>query len=161
MQSYLHTYRQQSGYWGSLINQNSNKRVTTNLIHLQSKVSSILLYGGSSFGETSLLKTIDVDPLTCCWISAPVSDDECSHYRMELRGPEATLRVRQIKLLGYTAEDKAAQFKQHLKSTSANYIQQKNCETETLRVFRLLTGQVSLDTTRMLGWKGMVLADKT
>ncbi|XP_055618511.1 E3 ubiquitin-protein ligase highwire isoform X2 [Toxorhynchites rutilus septentrionalis] len=107
-----------------------------------SKVSSILIYGGSSFGETSLMKTIEVDPLACRWISAPISDDECTHYRLDFRGPEATLRVRQIKLLGYTAEDKAAQFKHNLKVTSASLIQQKNCEAETLRVFRLLTGQV-------------------
>ncbi|XP_062536745.1 E3 ubiquitin-protein ligase highwire-like [Armigeres subalbatus] len=107
-----------------------------------SKVSSILLYGGSSFGETSLLKTIDVDPLACSWITAPLSEDECTHYRLEFRGPEATLRVRQLKLLGNTTEDKAAQLKQNFKSTSANYIQQKHCEAETLRVFRLLTGQV-------------------
>ncbi|XP_058840925.1 E3 ubiquitin-protein ligase highwire [Topomyia yanbarensis] len=107
-----------------------------------SKVSSILVYGGSSFGETSLQKTIEVDPLACCWISASIMDDECTHYRLEFRGPEATLRVRQIKLLGYTADEKAAQFKHNLKMINANYIQQKNCETETLRVFRLLTGQV-------------------
>lgn len=69
-------------------------------------------------------------------------DEECTHYRLEFRGPEATLRVRQLKLLGYSVEDKAAQQKLNLKSTSANYIQQKNCEAETLRVFRLLTGQV-------------------
>ncbi|XP_058468268.1 E3 ubiquitin-protein ligase highwire isoform X2 [Malaya genurostris] len=107
-----------------------------------SKVSSILVYGGSSFGETSLQKTVEVDPLACCWISAPITDDDSTHYRLEFRGPEATLRVRQIKLLGYSAEEKAAQFKYNLKMINANYIQQKNCETETLRVFRLLTGQV-------------------
>ncbi|XP_055524898.1 E3 ubiquitin-protein ligase highwire isoform X3 [Wyeomyia smithii] len=107
-----------------------------------SKVSSILVYGGSSFGETTLQKTIDVDPLACCWISSPITDDECTHYRLEFRGPEATLRVRQIKLLGYSADDKVAQLRNNLKMTNATYIQQKNCETETLRVFRLLTGQV-------------------
>ncbi|XP_055587703.1 E3 ubiquitin-protein ligase highwire isoform X4 [Uranotaenia lowii] len=108
-----------------------------------SKVSSILVYGGSSFGETSLFKTIDVDPLACCWISVPVSDEDYTHYRVEFRGPETTLRVRQIKLLGYTTENKLAHFKHpNLKMISANFIQQKNCETETLRVFRLLTGQV-------------------
>lgn len=105
-------------------------------------MSSIQLFGGSSFGETSLLKTIDVDPLACCWITVPVTEAECTHYRLEFRGPEATLRVRQLKLFGYSVEDKAAQLKQNIKSTSANYIQQKNCEAETLRVFRLLTGQV-------------------
>lgn len=62
--------------------------------------------------------------------------------RIELRGPDNTLRVRQVRVLGdMDGQDVNTRVTKHL---SAINIQQKNCEAETLRVFRLITSQVCI-----------------
>lgn len=58
--------------------------------------------------------------------------------RLELKGPDNSLRVRQIRILGEVEGESTKVGRQH----SAMTIQQRNCEAETLRVFRLITGQV-------------------
>lgn len=58
--------------------------------------------------------------------------------RIELRGPDNSVRVRQIRILGEVAGESLRIGKQY----NATTIQQRNCESETLRVFRLITGQV-------------------
>lgn len=58
--------------------------------------------------------------------------------KVELKGPENTLRVRQVKVLGW----KEGESIKILGQISASMAQQKNCEAETLRVFRLITSQV-------------------
>lgn len=57
---------------------------------------------------------------------------------MELKGPDNSLRVRQIRVLGEVKGESLKIGKQ----LSTQMIQQKNCETETLKVFRLITSQV-------------------
>ena len=59
-----------------------------------------------------------------------------NHIKIEAKGPDNTLRLRQVKGLGYI--ETPMQYKQLRPQT----IQQKNCEAETLRVFRLITSQV-------------------
>lgn len=59
--------------------------------------------------------------------------------RIELKGPDNTLRLRQVKVLGI--QDGESLYIG--KKVTAIQIQQKNCEAETLKVFRLLTSQVS------------------
>jgi RCR-type E3 ubiquitin transferase len=60
--------------------------------------------------------------------------------KIELRGPDNTLRVRQVRILGdMDGQEVNTKVSKHL---SAIAIQQKNCEAETLRVFRLITSQV-------------------
>lgn len=71
------------------------------------------------------------------------SDDSWTHFRMEFRGSESTLRVRQIKLLGVPALLEEIHQRHNPKLTNAFQIQQRNCEAETLRVFRLITAQVT------------------
>lgn len=126
---------------------------------IQNKVSSVVFYGGQSLGDTSLIKSTEVDAKACTWISTKINDDNFTHFRLEFSGPENTLRVRQIKLLGLPAAmcgsgdqlvnpyelvaNNASQvqaFKYNLKLTNAVRIQQQICESETLRVFRLITG---------------------
>ncbi|XP_023291814.2 E3 ubiquitin-protein ligase highwire [Lucilia cuprina] len=128
---------------------------------IQNKVSSVVFYGGQSLGDTSLIKSIEVDAKACTWLSAKINDDNFTHFRLEFTGPENTLRVRQIKLLGLPAamcgsgdqlvnpyelsannSSQVQAFKYNLKLTNATRIQQQICESETLRVFRLITGQV-------------------
>ena len=59
-----------------------------------------------------------------------------SMLKIEAKGPDNTLRLRQVKVLGHI--DAPLMQKQ----PRAASIQQKNCEAETLRVFRLITSQV-------------------
>jgi len=112
-------------------------------------VLNVVFYAGQSLGDTNVIKSADVDPKACSWISAKICDDSCTHFRLELHGPENTLRVRQIKLLGLPTggsvglEDASDHKHQpHLRLSHASRIQQQICEAETLRVFRLITGQV-------------------
>jgi hypothetical protein len=83
-----------------------------------------------------------VDNLIC--LPAGVSDvyfiSDASHsvVRLELKGPDNSLRLRQIRVLGEVEGENLKLGHQH----SAQTIQQRNCETETLRVFRLITSQV-------------------
>lgn len=72
-------------------------------------------------------------------------DESYTHFRLEFRGPENTLRVRQIKLLGSPVIIEDFNYKPNQKSINAFQIQQRNCETETLRVFRLITAQVGFE----------------
>lgn len=141
---------------------------------------NVVFYAGQSLGDTNLIKSVDVDQKACVWIAAKISDETCTHFRLELHGPENTLRVRQIKLLGLPAsyqqgagnsssaageehpQSQAQLQPQHpamqvplpaplpvepsrsanLRLAHAARIQQQICEAETLRVFRLITGQV-------------------
>lgn len=88
----------------------------------------------------NFIASIDVDSIECAWILARIDDDSYTHFRLEFRGNENTLRVRQIKLLGYDLKNRSRHGSS--RDTNATYIQQQNCEIETLRVFRLLTNQV-------------------
>lgn len=65
-------------------------------------------------------------------------DTAFSVIQMELKGPDNSLRVRQIRLLGGGIA----------RSFNALAIHQRTCETETLRVFRLLTSQVYFNPNR-------------
>lgn len=58
--------------------------------------------------------------------------------RLELKGPDNSLRLRQIRVLGEMEGESLKQGRQH----SALTIQQRNTEAETLKVFRLITSQV-------------------
>lgn len=59
--------------------------------------------------------------------------------RLDLKGPDNSLRVRQIRILGEIEGESLKIGKQ----LNAQTIQQRNCEAETLKVFRLITSQVS------------------
>ena len=60
-------------------------------------------------------------------------------FKLEMKGPDNTLRVRQIKMLGGIKGASLAVGKQQ----TPLVMQQKACEAETLKVFRLLTSEVS------------------
>lgn len=55
-----------------------------------------------------------------------------------MKGPDNSLRIRQVRILGEVDGVSLKVGKQY----SATTIQQRNCEAETLRVFRLITSQV-------------------
>ncbi|RWS17339.1 E3 ubiquitin-protein ligase MYCBP2-like isoform X4 [Dinothrombium tinctorium] len=110
---------------------------------LGSKISQVTIKCGSlGYTEQQLMKleTIAIDNRFAGWLNWPLPHLENTNMiRIEMKGPDNTLRLRQVKILGFAE----ARIGECIKSLS-NYahIQQLNCESETLRVFRLLTSQV-------------------
>ncbi|XP_077518796.1 MYC binding protein highwire isoform X2 [Amblyomma americanum] len=110
---------------------------------LANKVNSITFKFGPNVDEVQKLKQMDVEGRFAGWLSCVLPDSSQvaasgSVWRLELRGPDNTLRLRQVKVLGH-GPGSGAETQGDCRSL---YIQQRNCEAETLRVFRLLTSQV-------------------
>lgn len=76
----------------------------------------------------------EVDTRHIGWLNCPISEEDCKCIQLSLRGPDHSLRVRQVKVLGDSILIPPKK--------SVAQIQQMNCEAETLKVFRLLTSQV-------------------
>lgn len=72
------------------------------------------------------------------WVTSELPGGDNHIIKIELKGPENTLRVRQVKVLGW----KDGESIKIAGQISASVAQQRNCEAETLRVFRLITSQV-------------------
>lgn len=81
---------------------------------------------------------VDLDSRHMGWVTSELPGGDHHVIKVELKGPENTLRVRQVKVLGWK-EGESIKIPGQI---SASMAQQKNCETETLRVFRLITSQV-------------------
>lgn len=128
---------------------------------LANKVSSITFYCGPNSEELVKLRTVEVESrLLGGWVNCPLQGMyykkflltfHFQHFfcfflaevadnvvRLELKGPDNSVRVRQIRVLGEIEGETLKIGKQH----NAYTIQQRNCEAETLRVFRLITSQV-------------------
>ena len=78
-------------------------------------------------------------------------DERNSTIRLELKGPDNSLRLRQVRILGaapLAPTSLGGSSSGAIPSTDikhqhpASLIQHRNCEAETLRVFRLITSQV-------------------
>ncbi len=124
--------------------------------------------GQAAAAQLTVLKTVEVESRHAGWILCFLTDAETSSssaashqhqqqqqhniLRVEIRGPDNTVRLRQVKLIGKSAaEDELAGGGALLLGTPVVHlpnraesarIQQANCEAETLRVFRLITSQV-------------------
>lgn len=114
---------------------------------LTSRVQTVIFYSGQSLGDMNLIKSLDLDDTqrTGGWITVLVRDETATHFRVVLNGEDPTLRVRNIKLMGHQLvqpDAKVIDRRALLKPVNYVQIQQKNCEAATLKVFRLLTGQV-------------------
>jgi len=73
-------------------------------------------------------------------VNCHIPEPKCRCVHLELKGPDHNLRVRQIKVLG---EMDGENIYLPVKKSAVD-LQQENCETETLRVFRMLTSQVKI-----------------
>lgn len=80
------------------------------------------------------------------WVTSELPGGDHHVIKVELKGPENTLRVRQVKVLGW----KEGESIKILGQISASMAQQKNCEAETLRVFRLITSQVCTSSSLLI-----------
>nr|XP_027195486.1 E3 ubiquitin-protein ligase MYCBP2-like [Dermatophagoides pteronyssinus] len=106
----------------------------------------------TKFNEYEKLRTIEVDTKFCGWLHCELSSkqslDLCTtndHYILiEMTGPFPCLRVRQVKILANDID--GSSFESSLSNRfmilNSKQVQIAHCESETLRVFRLLTSQV-------------------
>ena len=65
------------------------------------------------------------------------ANQTCNMVRVEVKGPQNNVRVRQLQVLAYPTKKVDS-------SLTPIAAQQKACEEEALRVFRLLTSQVHI-----------------
>eukprot|EP00062_Callorhinchus_milii_P006572 gi/632947251/ref/XP_007888958.1/ PREDICTED: E3 ubiquitin-protein ligase MYCBP2 isoform X6 [Callorhinchus milii] len=105
---------------------------------LGNKVSSMTFFSGKTTEDLSRIKQTDMDSRHMGWVTSELPGGDNYIIKIELKGPENTLRVRQVKVLGWR-ENESIKIGEEI---SASVAQQKNCEAETLRVFRLITSQV-------------------
>ncbi|XP_014476554.1 PREDICTED: E3 ubiquitin-protein ligase MYCBP2 isoform X6 [Dinoponera quadriceps] len=105
---------------------------------LTHKVSSVTFLSGVNSDEMIKLRSVEIESRSAGWINCPITDQRHVVVGMELKGPDNSLRVRQIRVLGEIEGESLKVGKQ----LSAQTIQQRNCEAETLKVFRLITSQV-------------------
>ncbi|XP_069130438.1 LOW QUALITY PROTEIN: E3 ubiquitin-protein ligase MYCBP2-like [Argopecten irradians] len=105
---------------------------------LGSKVNYLAISAGATTEEMKKLQQFDIEARQSGWISCHIPETQCRSIQLELKGPDHSLRVRQIKVLGdLEGENSSIPAKK-----SAQDLQQDSCEAETLKVFRLLTSQV-------------------
>nr|XP_033805293.1 E3 ubiquitin-protein ligase MYCBP2 isoform X3 [Geotrypetes seraphini] len=90
------------------------------------------------FANVGFIQQVDLDSRHIGWVTSELPGGENYVIKIELKGPENTLRVRQAKVLGW----KDGETIKIAGQISASVAQQRNCEAETLRVFRLITSQV-------------------
>ncbi|XP_062389671.1 E3 ubiquitin-protein ligase MYCBP2 isoform X1 [Sardina pilchardus] len=102
------------------------------------KVTSMAFLCGKTVEDLCRIKQMDLDSRHIGWVSSELPGGDHHVIRIELKGPENTLRVRQVKMLGW----KDGESIKIAGQISSSIAQQKNCEAETLRVFRLITSQV-------------------
>ncbi|XP_055726868.1 E3 ubiquitin-protein ligase MYCBP2 isoform X16 [Salvelinus fontinalis] len=102
------------------------------------KVTSMTFLCGKAGEDLCRIKQIDLDSRHMGWVTSEFPGGDHHVIKVELKGPENTLRVRQVKVLGW----KEGESIKIAGQISASVAQQKNCEAETLRVFRLITSQV-------------------
>uniref|UniRef100_A0A8C2GPI5 E3 ubiquitin-protein ligase MYCBP2 n=1 Tax=Cyprinus carpio TaxID=7962 RepID=A0A8C2GPI5_CYPCA len=102
------------------------------------KVTSLIFLCGKAVEDLCRIKQIDLDSRHMGWVTSELPGGDHHVIKIELKGPENTLRVRQVKVLGW----KEGESIKIAGQISASVAQQKNCEAETLRVFRLITSQV-------------------
>lgn len=92
------------------------------------------------------LRLVEIESRSAGWINCPITDSRHVVVSLELKGPDNSLRVRQIRVLGEVEGESLKIGKQ----LNAAAIQQRNCEAETLKVFRLITSQVEIRKVHLL-----------
>eukprot|EP00058_Branchiostoma_floridae_P002865 XP_002588353.1 hypothetical protein BRAFLDRAFT_81492 [Branchiostoma floridae] len=105
---------------------------------LANKVTSVIFSAGAATEDLSKIRVVELEPRHVGWVHCHLPGPYCRVIKVELKGPDNSLRVRQIKVLGEDVGKAIVEANQ----LAPVVIQQKNCEAETLRVFRLLTKQV-------------------
>ena len=103
------------------------------------KVGTLTFKTGRSSDDMVVVKSLEVDSRFAGWVTCFLGEVGCGVVRVEIKGPDNTVRLRQIKVVGKPTEAASPNPPEKVESQR---IQQSNCEVETLRVFRLITSQV-------------------
>ena len=98
------------------------------------KVSSLVIACGLTVDNVNPVRQVELDHRHVGWVSAWLANSSARFVRVELHGPDNSVRVRQLKLLAECSVDKL--------HVNDDMIEQRECEIETLSVFRLLTSLV-------------------
>ncbi|XP_065222944.1 E3 ubiquitin-protein ligase MYCBP2 isoform X3 [Planococcus citri] len=101
------------------------------------KVLSIMILTGMYADFPHKLKTINLDPDYCGWVTTFIPEPHQRMIRIDCKG-DHILRIRQIKVTG-EIEGESPKI---LQQPSPFVLQQRQCESETLKVFRLIIFQV-------------------
>ncbi|XP_064637403.1 E3 ubiquitin-protein ligase MYCBP2-like isoform X3 [Lineus longissimus] len=105
---------------------------------LGNKVSNVSFSCGPNADELLKQQQVEVEARHIGWVRCELPETNTKVIKMELKGPDNTLRVRQVKVLGGFDGERMMIGGQPVMAV----MQQKNCEAETLKVFRLLTSLV-------------------
>ncbi|XP_077865708.1 E3 ubiquitin-protein ligase MYCBP2-like, partial [Saccoglossus kowalevskii] len=92
---------------------------------------------GSNTDDVKKAKQVEIESRQSGWLTWNIPDNS-KVVKIDLKGPDNSLRVRQIKILGISDGENINVGPM----VSSTVKQQKDCESETLKVFRLLTSQV-------------------
>ncbi|PIK37591.1 putative E3 ubiquitin-protein ligase MYCBP2 [Apostichopus japonicus] len=106
---------------------------------LRNKVNLVTLGAGAHSSSLQKMKQVSLDMRFGGWVTFDLEELPNSKKVMtiDVKGPDSHLRVRQIKVLGVREGE---QFQEPLDSDPS--LQQMDCISESLRIFRLLTSQV-------------------
>lgn len=107
---------------------------------LGNKVSSVVFKCGSGGDDMAIARKVDLESRFTGWLHAVLLGEAVTSLVVELRGPDQSVRVRQVRVLG-SGEGEGSGVRP-LRQHSPLTIQHRACEQETLKVFRLITGQV-------------------
>ncbi|XP_060843295.1 E3 ubiquitin-protein ligase MYCBP2 isoform X2 [Rhopalosiphum padi] len=105
---------------------------------LNNKISTVVFSSGQTTEQLNKIQTIDVDTRFSGWLGVYIQDHSHKVLCIEVRGGDTSVRVRQVKVLGTVSGDSLPYGRQYNYST----IQHRQCENETLKVFRSITFQV-------------------
>ena len=107
------------------------------------KVGTLTFKSGKTVDDLTVLKNVEVENRFAGWVTCFLTDSDHQSLRVEIKGPDNNVRLRQVKLVGKSNDFPSPYLPNR---GDSQRIQQSNCEVETLRVFRLITSQ---------GWKIM------
>jgi len=113
---------------------------------LTCKVASITISAGASVKDLVVVKQCELEPRYAGWVhtwTMRLAASQARVIQLDLKGPDNSLRIRQIRVLGSPIDaGGAVVVDESADQQSPLVMQHRNCEAETLKVFRLLTSQV-------------------
>ena len=67
---------------------------------IANKVGSLTFKTGKTIDDMVVVKTVEVENRFAGWVTCFLSEGNCDHVRVELKGPDNTVRLRQVRVIG-------------------------------------------------------------